>query len=95
MNTSGASTQESENPEGRLLAMERDLQFLYFLFKAPVYQKQRPNMYERLREYADQAGELEEQLRQLDLSREGEPEAFEKRFNIWKSGAYEFLESML
>ncbi|MDM9630710.1 hypothetical protein [Robiginitalea aurantiaca] len=95
MNTKGASPLESEGNRDRLLAMERDLQFLYFLVKAPVYQKQRPNLYERLMEYADQAGELEEELRRLDSGSKGELEVFEKKCNLWKSGLYEFLESIL
>lgn len=86
---------EYEGQKDRLLGMERDLQFLYFLLKAPIYQKQSPNLYERLREYADQAGELEEQLRQLGADSKGKFEVFERQFNMWKSGLYEFLESIL
>lgn len=95
MNSSGVTPTESESPNGRLKGMERDLQFLYFLLKAPVYQKQRPNLYERLRKYANQAGELEEELRNLDSDNARETEVFERKFNNWKSGLYEFLESVI
>jgi hypothetical protein len=86
---------ELKNRRDRFLGMERDLQFLYFLLRAPIYQKQSPNLYERLREFGSQAGELEESLRQSDWEREGELEVLEEKVNTWKSGLYEFLESKI
>ncbi len=79
----------------RILGMERDLQFIYFLLGAPVYKGQAPNLYERLRQYGTQAGDLEERLRQLDPAREGPLLEFEKELIDWKAGLYEFLESKM
>lgn len=77
------------------MAMERDLQFLLFLLKAPIYQKQSPNLYERLREYTIQAIEFSEALQQLNWEQAGPLEGFEERLVKWKRELYEFLESKL
>ena len=92
---SGEPSGELKNRRDRFLGMERDLQFLYFLLRASIYQKQGPNLYERLREYGSQAGNFEEKLRQSDWERAGELEAFEEELIKWKSELYEFLESKL
>lgn len=80
---------------GRIRAMERDLQFIYFLLGAPVYKGQSPNLYERLQQYGAQAGELEENLRQLDPGQQEALLEFESRLMDWKAGVYEFLESKM
>ena len=79
----------------RMLAMERDLQFIYFLLGAPVYKGQSPNLYERLQQYAAQAGELEEDLRRLEPGQEAALLEFEGQLMDWKAGVYEFLESKI
>ena len=79
----------------RILGMERDLQFIYFLLGAPVYKGQTPNLYERLRQYGAQAGDLEERLRQLDPAREETLLEFEEELSDWKARVYEFLESKM
>ena len=79
----------------RKRVMERDLQFIYFLLNAPVYKGQSPNLYERLKQYGTQAGEMEERLRQLMPEQEAALLEFEKRLADWKAGVYEFLESKM
>lgn len=79
----------------RKRAMERDLQFIYFLLGAPVYKGQSPNLYERLQQYGSQAGELEETLRQLQPAQKDALLEFETRLMDWKAGVYEFLESKM
>lgn len=79
----------------RIRAMERDLQFIYFLLGAPVYKGETPNLYERLQQYGAQAGKMEEDLRQLDSGREEALLEFESRLMAWKAEVYEFLESKL
>ena len=79
----------------RKLAMERDLQFIYFLLNAPVYKGGSPNLYERLRQYAAQAGEMEENLRLIGSGQEEALLEFEKNLMDWKAGVYEFLESKM
>ena len=95
MNTSKAPSGAPENLKSRKLGMARDLQFLFFLLNASIYQKQRPNLYERLREYSNQAGALEVELHQVDSDRKDALDTYESKLNIWKAGLYEFLESML
>lgn len=79
----------------RKRAMERDLQFIYFLLKAPVYKGQSPNLYERLREYGVQAGEMEQHLLGIGPEQQEALQAFETRLMDWKAGVYEFLESKM
>ena len=79
----------------RKRAMERDLQFIYFLLNAPVYKGQSPNLYERLQQYGAQAGEMEETLRQLGPEQEEALLEFETQLMDWKAGVYEFLESKI
>ena len=86
---------ESGNWQNRKRAMERDLQFIYFLLGAPIYKGQSPNLYERLQQYGSQAGELEESLRQLGPGQEDALLEFERQLMDWKAGVYEFLESKM
>lgn len=79
----------------RILAMERDLQFIYFLLGAPVYKGQSPNLYERLQQYGAQAGAMQEDLRQLGPGQEEALLEFESGLMDWKAGVYEFLESKI
>ncbi|MDX1332304.1 MAG: hypothetical protein R3252_04675 [Robiginitalea sp.] len=79
----------------RKRVMERDLQFIYFLLNAPVYKGQSPNLYERLRQYGTQAGEMEERLRQLGPEQEAALLELEIQLADWKAGVYEFLESKI
>ena len=79
----------------RKRAMERDLQFIYFLLTAPVYKGQSPNLYERLQQYGAQAGEMEESLKLLGPGQEDALLEFETRLMDWKAGVYEFLESKM
>ena len=79
----------------RILAMERDLQFIYFLLGAPVYRGRSPNLYERLQQYGAQAGKMEEDLRRLEPGQQEALLDFESRLMDWKAGVYEFLESKL
>jgi len=95
MNAPEGTSKTPENIQRRKRAIERDLQFIFFLLNAPIYQKQRPNLYERLREYSTQAGALEAELHRLDSGLGGPLEDYERKLNTWKSGLYEFLESML
>ena len=86
---------EFGNRSLRKRAMERDLQFIYFLLNAPVYKGQSPNLYERLQQYGAQAGDMEERLRQLGPEQEAALRAFEIEMADWKAGVYEFLESKI
>ncbi|MGA9238310.1 hypothetical protein [Robiginitalea sp.] len=95
MNASDGNSGTPENVKSRKRAIERDLQFIFFLLNAPIYQKQRPNLYERLREYSTQAGALEAEINHLDKGVGNNLENYERKLNTWKSGLYEFLESML
>jgi hypothetical protein len=95
MKTSDGTFAAPENFQSRKRAIARDLQFIFFLLNAPIYQKQRPNLYERLREYSTQAGALEAELYHLDPDKGVALEDYERKLNTWKSGLYEFLESML
>lgn len=95
MSVSEGSSENSENVRSRKLAMARDLQFVFFLLNAPIYQQQKPNLYERLREYSMQAGALETELQHLDTDGGTALEDYERKLNSWKSGIYEFLESTL
>jgi len=95
MKTSDGTSAAPENFQSRKRAIARDLQFIFFLLNAPIYQKQRPNLYERLRKYSTQAGALETELQHLDSDKGITLEDFERKLNTWKSGLYEFLESML
>lgn len=95
MNAPDGTSGTPENSQSRKRAIERDLQFIFFLLNAPIYQKQRPNLYERLREYSTQAKALEAELHQLDAGTGAPLGDYEKKLNTWKSGLYEFLESML
>jgi hypothetical protein len=79
----------------RKRAMERDLQFIYFLLNAPVYKGRSPNLYERLQQYGTQAGEMEENLRQIGAGQEEALLEFEIKLMDWKAGVYEFLESKM
>lgn len=91
---SSGSTGEGPWPK-RILAMERDLQFIYFLLGSAVYRGQRPNLYERLQQYGVQAVALEDELRQIDPNRKEDLVAFETRLTAWKGEIYEFLESIM
>ena len=95
MNAPDGNPGTPENIQSRKHAIARDLQFIFFLLNAPIYQKQRPNLYERLREYSTQAGALETELHHLDAGTGTPLEDYERKLNTWKSGLYEFLESML
>ena len=95
MNAPEGSPGTPEIIQRRKRAIARDLQFIFFLLNAPIYQKQRPNLYERLREYSTQAGALEAELHHLDSGKGTALEDYERKLNTWKSGLYEFLESML
>jgi hypothetical protein len=88
-------SQDSRHWSNRKLAMERDLQFIYFLLGAPVYKGQSPNLYERLKQYGTQAGEMEEYLRELEPGQREALLEFETRLMDWKAGVYEFLESKM
>ncbi|MFZ9003465.1 MAG: hypothetical protein ACO20F_06755 [Robiginitalea sp.] len=79
----------------RILAMERDLKFIYFLLGAPLYKGRSPNLYERLQQYGAQAGAMEEDLRRLGPGQEEALLDFESRLMDWKAGVYEFLESKI
>lgn len=79
----------------RKRAMERDLQFIYFLLNAPVFKGKSPNLYERLQQYGAQAGEMEERLRLLGPEQEAALMEFEIQLADWKAGVYEFLESKI
>lgn len=95
MNAPEGTSGTPDNIQSRKRAIERDLQFIFFLLNAPIYQKQRPNLYERLREYSTQAKALEAELHHLDAVTGAPLEDYEGKLNAWKSGLYEFLESML
>lgn len=95
MSASEGISENSEIVQSRKRTMARDLQFIFFLLNAPIYQKQRPNLYERLREYSMQAGALETELQHLDIDAGTALEDYERKLESWKSGLYEFLESML
>ena len=95
MNAPDGTSGTPENIQSRKRAIERDLQFISFLLNAPIYQKQRPNLYERLREYSTQAKALEAELHHLDAGTGTPLGDYERKLNTWKSGLYEFLESML
>ena len=95
MSASEGTSENPENVQSRKRAMARDLQFIFFLLNAPIYQKQRPNLYERLREYSTQAGALETELQHLDSGTGAPLEDYERKLYTWKSGLYEFLESLL
>ena len=95
MNAPDGTSGTPENSHNRKRAIERDLQFISFLLNAPIYQKQRPNLYERLREYSTQAKALESELQHLDSVTGAPLGDYERKLNTWKSGLYEFLESML
>lgn len=86
---------ESQIWSNRKRAMERDLQFIYFLLNAPVYKGQSPNLYERLREYGLQAGDMEERLLGLGPGQKEALQAFETGLMDWKARVYEFLESKI
>jgi hypothetical protein len=95
MNAPDGTSATPENTQSRKRAIERDLQFIFFLLNAPIYQKQRPNLYERLREYSTQAKALEAELHHLDAGTGAPLGDYENKLNAWKSGLYEYLESML
>jgi hypothetical protein len=95
MENKGKSMYQGDIRAERIRAMERDLQFLYFLFGSSVYKGSRPNLFERLRKYGKEAGDMEEALRNLDPGQEEALRDFELRLNQWKTEVYEFLESTI
>ena len=95
METMGKNMPQGDMRAARVLAMERDLQFLYFLFGSPVYKGSSPNLFERLQQYRQDAGVLEEALRGLDPGQEEALVDLELRLNQWKAEVYEFLEGAI
>lgn len=79
----------------RIHAMERDIQFLYFLFSAPIYKGQSPNLFERLQELGRQAADLGTTLRKIDPERPEALQAAEQRMHRWKAEVYGFLENAI
>ncbi len=95
MESQAAPNPPGDPTTGSLRAMETDLRFIRFLLETPIYQGRSPNLFERLRHYARQAGEWESELALLDPSREGDFSGFQSRFWGWKAEVFEYLQSQL
>ncbi|MEJ2162212.1 MAG: hypothetical protein P8X60_02530 [Robiginitalea sp.] len=77
----------------RTQAMSRDLQFISRLLGAQVYERQHPNLFERLQEFTQEVKELQASLSRLGKDQQEELAAFENNLIYWKARVYEFIES--